>query len=181
MGQKLTAFLQSKTFLTYHLTNNQPTKMYSVLPVLALIAFAAAVPAPNSNDAAWQSNVVETGPWNEQSYAPSISERNPKNIMERITESLPSPTNALARLGSWWDWDRDTVKAGIFENENIMIHVGQNLFNFVFTTLAWFTVSQIYSLTAQAATPTARQQKSLSLTEAADEVLAAIRSFEHKY
>ena len=75
----------------------------------------------------------------------------------------------------------EVVKKGIFENENIMIHVGQNLFNFVFTTLAWFTVSQIYSLTAQATTPTARQQKSLSLTEAADEVLAAIRSFEHKY
>ena len=74
----------------------------------------------------------------------------------------------------------ETVKKGIFENENIMIHVGQNLFNFVFTTLAWFTVSQIYSLTAQA-TSSARQQKSLSLMDAADEVLAAIRNFEHKY
>jgi len=157
--------------------------MYSVLPVLALIAFAAAVPAPLGNDAAWQSNVVETGPWNEQSYAPNSNvERNPKNIMERLTESLPSPTNALARLGSWWDWDRDTVKAGIFENENIMIHVGQNLFNFVFTTLAWFTVSQIYSLTAQAApADSPRSGRSLTITEAADEVLDAIRKFENKY
>ena len=34
---------------------------------------------------------------------------------------------------------------GIFKNNNIMVHVGQNFFNFIFTTLAWFTISQIYS------------------------------------
>ena len=66
---------------------------------------------------------------------------------------------------------------GIFKNENIMIHVGQNLFNFIFTTLAWFTVSQIYSLTADV---NGRQQRSLTISEAADDVLEAIRAFEHK-
>ena len=69
------------------------------------------------------------------------------------------------------------VKEGIFKNENIMIHVGQNLFNFIFTTLAWFTVSQIYSLTADV---NERQQRSLTISEAADDVLEAIRAFEHK-
>ena len=72
---------------------------------------------------------------------------------------------------------RDVVKEGIFKNENIMIHVGQNLFNFIFTTLAWFTVSQIYSLTADV---NGRQQRSLTISEAADDVLEAIRAFEHK-
>ena len=63
-----------------------------------------------------------------------------------------------------------------------MIHVGQNLFNFVFTTLAWFTVSQIYSLSAKATEEgNARQQRAITLTDAADEVLEAIRKFEHKY
>ena len=75
----------------------------------------------------------------------------------------------------------EVVKKGIFENENIMIHVGQNLFNFIMTTLAWFTVSQIYSLTAaKSSAGNAREQKALSLTEAADEVLEAIRKFEHQ-
>ena len=69
------------------------------------------------------------------------------------------------------------VKEGIFKNENIMIHVGQNLFNFIFTTLAWFTVSRIYSLTADV---NGRQQRSLTISEAADDVLEAIRAFEHK-
>merc|ERR1712204_114692 len=148
----------------------QPIKMHSVLPILALAGFAAAVPAPHNHDDAWaqQGNVVSEGPWVENlSY-----ERGPKEIA--------SPTTLLGMASGFWDWDREVVKKGIFENENIMIHVGQNSFNFVFTTLAWFTVSQIYSLTAQATTPTARQQKSLSLTEAADEVLAAIRSIEHR-
>ena len=74
-----------------------------------------------------------------------------------------------------------TVKQGIFDNENIMISIGQNLFNFVFGTLAWFTISQIYSLTAQAAPATGRQQWGRSLTEAADEVLELINKFENKY
>ena len=73
----------------------------------------------------------------------------------------------------------EVVKEGIFKNENIMIHVGQNLFNFVFTTLAWFTVSQIYSLTA--GVNTGRQQRAITISEAADEVLDAIRAFEQKH
>ena len=76
---------------------------------------------------------------------------------------------------------REVVKKGIFENENIMIHIGQNLFNFVFSTLAWFTISQIYSLTASATTDSGRQQRALTITEAAEEVLDAIRKFENKY
>ena len=70
------------------------------------------------------------------------------------------------------------MKNGIFQNENIMIHVGQNLFNFIFSTLAWFTVSQIYSLTAAKTLNNGRQQRALSLTEAAEEVLDAITKFE---
>ena len=69
---------------------------------------------------------------------------------------------------------------GIFKNENIMIHVGQNLFNFVFSTLAWFTLSQIYSLTANL-NGDAREMRSITISEAADEVLDAIRAFEHKH
>ena len=72
------------------------------------------------------------------------------------------------------------MKNGIFQNENIMIHVGQNLFNFIFSTLAWFTVSQIYSLTAAKTLNNGRQQRALSLTEAAEEVLDAIAKFEKK-
>jgi hypothetical protein len=49
-----------------------------------------------------------------------------------------------------------------------MIHVGQNFFNFIFTTLAWFFVSQIYSSGLVTATP--RSGKSISFAEAADEV-----------
>ena len=60
-----------------------------------------------------------------------------------------------------------------------MIHVGQNLFNFVFTTLAWFTFSQIYSLTA--GVNNGRQMRAITISEAADEVLDAIRAFEHKH
>ena len=74
------------------------------------------------------------------------------------------------------------VKEGIFKNDNIMIHVGQNLFNFVFTTLAWFTVSQIYSLTA-AVNPAAsvpREMRAVTLEQAAEEVLDAITAFENK-
>ena len=61
-----------------------------------------------------------------------------------------------------------------------MIHVGQNLFNFVFTTLAWFTVSQIYSLTAAVNPATPREMRSITLEQAAEEVLDAITAFEHK-
>ena len=60
-----------------------------------------------------------------------------------------------------------------------MIHVGQNLFNFVFSTLAWFTVSQIYSLTAGVNTP--RNMRALSISEAADQVLDAFQKFEKRY
>ena len=73
---------------------------------------------------------------------------------------------------------REVVKTGIFKNENIMIGVGQNLFNFVFSTLAWFTVSQIYSLTAAISPSSGRNMRSLTLMEAADEVMEAILKFE---
>merc|ERR1712053_53344 len=100
---------------------------------------------------------------------------------QRVPKEVVQPASVLSKASSFWDWDREVVKKGIFENENIMIHVGQNLFNFIMSTLAWFTVSQIYSLTAyKTSAGTAREQKALSLTEAADEVLEAIRKFEHK-
>ena len=60
-----------------------------------------------------------------------------------------------------------------------MIHVGQNLFNFVFTTLAWFTVSQIYSLTS--GVNEARDMRSLTIMEAADQVLDAFQKFEERH
>ena len=73
----------------------------------------------------------------------------------------------------------ERVRDGIFENESIMTHIGQNLFIFVFTTLAWFTFSQVFSLTAS--TTRTRYQRALSLAESADQVLAALGSFEYKY
>ena len=75
--------------------------------------------------------------------------------------------------------DRDAVMEGIWKNENIMIHVGQNLFNYVFSTLAWFTASQIYSAAGRARGFTA-EGRALTMDEAADQVLAAIRKFEEQ-
>ena len=65
--------------------------------------------------------------------------------------------------------------------ESIMVGVGAGLFNFIFGTLAWFTISQIYSMTAQANSSTDRQQYGRSLTEAANEVFELISKFETKY
>merc|ERR1711884_884183 len=59
-----------------------------------------------------------------------------------------------------------------------MVHVGQNMFNFVFTTLAWFLASQFYSLYSPPNNSLPRQLRALTLTEAADEVLDAIRNYE---
>ena len=73
---------------------------------------------------------------------------------------------------------REVVKTGIFKNENIMIGVGQNLFNFVFSTLAWFTVSQIYSLTS--GVNNGRSMRSLTLTEAAEDVMEAMMKYESR-
>ena len=73
---------------------------------------------------------------------------------------------------------REVVKTGIFKNENIMIGVGQNLFNFVFSTLAWFTVSQIYSLTS--GVNTGRSMRSLTLSEAAEDVMEAMMKYESR-
>ena len=74
---------------------------------------------------------------------------------------------------------RDVVATGIFKTENIMIGLGQGLFNFVFSTLAWFTVSQIYSLPA--GVNDARDMRSLSIIEAADQVLDAFQKFEERH
>jgi len=143
--------------------------------ILTLAAVALAL--PNYEPASYSSAVISEGPWvTDEAWAKQQEDnRDAKGILD-------APQGLLARLGSWWDWDRETVKEGIFKNENIMIHVGQNLFNFVFTTLAWFTVSQIYSLTA-AVNPVAdgRNMRSITISEAADEVLEAIREFEHKH
>ena len=81
-------------------------------------------------------------------------------------------------LYSQYSLCREAVKTGIFKNENIMIGVGQNLFNFVFSTLAWFTVSQIYSLTAEL--QTGRSMRSLTLSEAADQVMEAMMKYESR-
>merc|ERR1711982_25677 len=120
---------------------------------------------------AQEGGVEEYGPWVD--YEVEITDnRGPKEMQ--------NPVSVLSKASSFWDWDREVVKKGIFENENIMIHVGQNLFNFIMTTLAWFTVSQIYSLIAQQSS-TPRQMPSYSLMDAADEVMRAIMNFEHTY
>jgi len=158
--------------VTNHNTSNITDKMNTIISLLTLTALVAGI--PHNHDQAWaqEGNVEEYGPWVD--YEVEVTDnRGPKEMQ--------NPVSVLSKASSFWDWDREVVKKGIFENENIMIHVGQNLFNFIMTTLAWFTVSQIYSLTAQQTSTSGRQQKSLSLTEAADEVLEAIRNFEHKY
>ena len=141
----------------------RPSKMFKFL--LALVAVAAA--NPNYNQ-------PTTGQW-----VPAEQFVREPHQLDTAPAEAPGLLESIgARLGNWWTWDRDTVRRGVFENENIMIHVGQNMFNFVFTTLAWFTVSQIYSASGALNTP--RAQKALTLTEAADEVLDAIRQFEEK-
>jgi hypothetical protein len=144
--------------------------MYKFL-VLALIAVAAAAPN-HADDPAWQT--AQVGEWVE-------TPREGHAVAETIKETA---SGILGSLSNWWTWDRNTVKDGIFKNENIMIHVGQNLFNFVMTTLAWFTMSQIYSIngdnTVAGADGRSSWGRALTLNEAADEVLDAIRQFEEK-
>merc|ERR1712129_69731 len=149
--------------------------MNTLLPFIVLITMVAAWEDNQDNQAYAPAEIISEGPWVDEAI---WSNRGPKQVPAPVAPTL------LEKLGSWWTWDRDAVKEGIFKNENIMIHIGQNLFNFVFSTLAWFTVSQIYSLTASAsATPpnTPRQQRGLTITEAASEVLDAISKFENKY
>jgi 5,10-methenyltetrahydromethanopterin hydrogenase len=61
----------------------------------------------------------------------------------------------------------ERVKRGIFHHENIMIHIGQNLFNFVTSTLAWLIVSQIY-------------HGKVTFRESVDDVLGAISDFVNR-
>merc|ERR1711923_249082 len=158
MGRKTTNCYPS------NITTILQHKMNTILTLLTLTALVAAV--PHNHDE--QGDVQYTGPWEVvEDY-------------QRVPKEVVQPASVLSKASSFWDWDREVVKKGIFENENIMIHVGQNLFNFIMTTLAWFTVSQIYSLTAQQSS-TARQMPSYSLMDAADEVMTAIRNFEHTY
>ena len=107
--------------------------------------------------------------------------------VERTQKAVvPQSPSIFSRLTSFWTWDRNAVREGVFKNENIMTHVAQNMFNFIMTTIAWFTVSQIYSATgalepaAGVEVPGGRQWRALTITEAADEVLEAIRVFEQK-
>jgi len=163
--------------------NTQPKMLY-LLPLL----FSVALSAPDHpHHAGWAQNQqqdvvqnVQYGPWVPQHQDPQWDQhRDSKGIVGTITSMIPN-TDTLRNFGDWWTWDRQAVFNGIFQNDNIMIHVGQNFFNFIFTTLAWFTISQIYS-SGLAGPPTPRSAKSISLTEAADEVLSAIKSFEKKH
>ena len=148
---------------SYPHPNTRPSNMFKFL--LALVAVAAAIPNYEQPTA---------GKW-----VPAEQFVREPHQLDTAPAEAPGLLESIgARLGNWWTWDRDAVRRGVFENENIMIHVGQNMFNFVFTTLAWFTVSQIYSASGALNTP--RAQKALTLTEAADEVLDAIRQFEEK-
>ena len=122
----------------------------------------------------------------QEPYAPAEYRETPlwrqerQERQERQSQQVARADNWLTRLlsGNWWTWDREAVKTGIFKNENIMVSVGQGLFNFVFSTLAWFTVSQIYSLTAGVNTP--RHMRALSISQAADQVLEAFQKFEER-
>ena len=79
--------------------------MYSALPILALVTFAAAVPAPHDHDAAWEANDAAWQSTDVVSDSGWTQVRDAKQVPS-IMESLSSPTEALAKLGSFWDWDR---------------------------------------------------------------------------
>ena len=148
------------------------------LIVLSCVS-SLALSLPWGEDKALAGEIVEASEWEPVEFRPIESgetSREKKGLQHHIT----GEGGVFSRLGNFWTWDREAVKKGIFENENIMIHVGQNLFNFVFSTLAWFTVSQIYSATA-GLEGFPREARQVSFMDAADEVLAAVKSFEHKY
>ena len=75
--------------------------MNTLLPFLTIITMAAALPAEENwgSQAYEPATIISEGPWVEESL---WDNRDPKGIMD----SLPSPTKALAQLGSWWSWDR---------------------------------------------------------------------------
>ena len=147
------------------LTNN--TVMNSLVLFSALILLASLVVAQEAQEPYAPAEYRETPLWRQERQ-------------ERQSQQVARADNWLTRLlsGNWWTWDREAVKTGIFKNENIMVSVGQGLFNFVFSTLAWFTVSQIYSLTAGVNTP--RHMRALSISQAADQVLEAFQKFEER-
>ena len=124
-------------------------------------------PAPHAHP---QPSNVQYGPW--------VSQPTQYRQQKGFASLLPG-LGGLRNLADFWSWDKQAVFDGIFKNDNIMIHVGQNFFNFIFTTLAWFFISQIYSSGLVRAAP--RSGKSISFAEAADEVLDAIKDFEKKH
>jgi len=141
---------------------------FVILSTLFTICLVTAT--PNAEDKEWVEKKVSATPWAEV----MSNHRRPNQL-----NPTPQPARSwLDSLSNWWTWDHDTVKNGIFNNDNIMIHVGQNLFNFVFTTLAWFTVSQIYS--AGTIASRAGWGRGLSLTEAAEDVFEGIKKYQER-
>lgn len=58
----------------------------------------------------------------------------------------------------------NTVYTGVFQAENILIHLSQNFVNFVSSTLAWFIIMGLFSPSA-----TAGKRKKRSTVEAVEE------------
>jgi len=141
---------------------------------LFLLATAAAAPPDYDN---FEPVNVETGPWEVQADDSS-------GLFSRFTGLLGKIGKGFGGLSpAGWNWDKETVYEGIFKNENIMIHVGQNMFNFVMTTLAWFFVSQLFfkGEVAADAPRGGRSFSTRSLVDAAEEVIMAVEKFEKKY
>merc|ERR1739848_491606 len=160
----------AQTFTLYRRhRNNLPFKMRFII---ALALFTVVIARPDGHG--WgqqqqhqQPTNVEYGPW----VAQDNYQRDSKGIISHVATYIPQ-ISTLRNLGSFWTWDKQAVYNGIFKNDNIMIHVAQNFFNFIFTTLAWFFISQIYS---SGIVGEVRLGKSITFSEAADEVLEASR------
>ena len=72
-------------------------KCYIILSVAAV-----AMTLPNYEPASYSSAVISEGPWiTDEAWKADYQEdnRDAKGIMD-------APQGILARLGSWWDWDR---------------------------------------------------------------------------
>ena len=149
-------------------TRTQTVTMFK-LALFTLFAIAAALPNPQEYVGEWET-VATRQPHQIAAADHAVVVQDPGFFWSTGTRVV----NFFTR-NNWWTWDRSAVYDGIFKNENIMIHVGQNLFNFVFTTLAWFTTSQIYTATGRAG-----WGRALTFEEAADDVRNAIREFEEK-
>ena len=76
--------------------------MNSLYSILALAVMVSAKPNYEQYEPAVQSTIISQGPWVADDAWAADANRNPKEI-EAPQEA---EQGILARLGSWWDWDR---------------------------------------------------------------------------